>query len=458
MNINSLAENLKDIPQAKLVQYVQDPNSVVPQFLALAEIQRRKSLERSAGIAAPQTTVAQDIMAQANPVASQQPQGGIAGLPPQAPAQGVPSLPSGMNQQSFAGGGIVAFAGDKGSEVYDPNEISAPELSGLDKRIWEKIKNQFSEWNQPWRAPVNATPEQIRGAMTGKNVRGSQIEDEYVRGTVNPAQATYSANAPQIDDLSNGPTAAERAAFYEKKPSQAAAPGAPGPSKRASTKATSEETTTTPTSPKQDMYSKYEEMLKGQATEAKAGREQDKWMSLVEAGLGMMGGTSPYAAANIGQGAMGAMKGYAQDVAAGRKEERENIKDLMGLGMKREEAEMEARNLAMQEKYYGAVGEKDLAMADYYKNRGAAAGAAGAAGAGGIKDKDFISAVNRTYNTDVTAAKSQIGRELNDSELVRIYAGAEAKVRNALGMGGNQEGGNITPAAPTISWNSLGKK
>ena len=42
MNIAQLSEQLKDIPQGTLVNYARDPNSVVPQFLALAEIQRRQ--------------------------------------------------------------------------------------------------------------------------------------------------------------------------------------------------------------------------------------------------------------------------------------------------------------------------------------------------------------------------------------------------------------------------------
>ena len=44
-----------------------------------------------------------------------------------------------------------------------------------------------------------------------------------------------------------------------------------------------------------------------------SGREQDKWMSILASGLGMMGGTSPYAAANIGQGGM---KGIEAALAA----------------------------------------------------------------------------------------------------------------------------------------------
>jgi hypothetical protein len=114
MNIAQLSEQLKDVPQPKLIDYARNPNSVVPQFLALAEIQRRQRLQVPQG-APVSSTVADDVLQEANPV----PQ-----MPPQmmAQAQGVPSLPSGMSQQSFAGGGIVAFAGDEGSYVEDDEE------------------------------------------------------------------------------------------------------------------------------------------------------------------------------------------------------------------------------------------------------------------------------------------------------------------------------------------------
>lgn len=49
--------------------------------------------------------------------------------------------------------------------------------------------------------------------------------------------------------------------------------------------------------------------------------EQNKWMRLVEAGLGIMGGTSPYALTNIGQGSKEAIKGYGEDVRDLRKQE-----------------------------------------------------------------------------------------------------------------------------------------
>lgn len=46
--------------------------------------------------------------------------------------------------------------------------------------------------------------------------------------------------------------------------------------------------------------------------------EQQKYMRLLEAGLGIMGGESPYAMTNIGKGAQAALKGYGEDLASQR--------------------------------------------------------------------------------------------------------------------------------------------
>ena len=74
MNIAQLSEQLKDIPQGTLVNYARDPNSVVPQFLALAEIQRRQQLQTAGARQPPARTVAEDVLDQANPPMIQQPQ------------------------------------------------------------------------------------------------------------------------------------------------------------------------------------------------------------------------------------------------------------------------------------------------------------------------------------------------------------------------------------------------
>lgn len=142
MNIAQLSEQLKDVPQPKLIDYARNPNSVVPQFLALAEIQRRQRLQTPQGMAV-SSTVADDVLQQANPVPQMQPQ-----MAPQMPpqmAQGVPSLPSGMGQQSFAGGGIVAFAeggelDDDEDELLDREERGMMSLlAGLKQRMMNPL-------------------------------------------------------------------------------------------------------------------------------------------------------------------------------------------------------------------------------------------------------------------------------------------------------------------------------
>jgi hypothetical protein len=59
-------------------------------------------------------------------------------------------------------------------------------------------------------------------------------------------------------------------------------------------------------------FANYMQNLKRQRDEAKTSAEQDKYMALIAAGLGMMGGTSQYAAANIGAGGQKGLESLAQ--------------------------------------------------------------------------------------------------------------------------------------------------
>jgi len=63
----------------------------------------------------------------------------------------------------------------------------------------------------------------------------------------------------------------------------------------------------------------------------KEAKQQAGWMRLVEAGLGIMGGESPYALVNIGKGATNALKGYADDLREQKKLDREDRKILLDL-------------------------------------------------------------------------------------------------------------------------------
>lgn len=84
--------------------------------------------------------------------------------------------------------------------------------------------------------------------------------------------------------------------------------------------------------------------------------EQDKWMRIIEGGLAVAGGQSPYALQNLGR-ASEALRGYGQDVQAARQEQMNRLKmaadiaeqqrgeqrGLVQTGIQRYDAELERR-------------------------------------------------------------------------------------------------------------------
>jgi len=160
MNLVQIQENLKDLPIQAIMGYANGKNPEVPPYMALSELNRRKSMEQRA-TQQPTQSVKDKIESQVSqpqaPQGQQAPQGppmpqgplGIAQLPgaqPPAPMQqGIPSVqaapqqaaPTGMANGGLAGlpvpdemfnyapGGIVAFAG--GNIVYDENGKIIPD-------------------------------------------------------------------------------------------------------------------------------------------------------------------------------------------------------------------------------------------------------------------------------------------------------------------------------------------
>ena len=418
MNIAKLSEQLKDVPQAKLVQYAQDPAGMVPQFLALAEIQRRKKLEMSNPGQPPQSTVAQDIMAQAT-----QPPAGI-GMP--QPRAGVAALPTNMGEQSFAGGGIVAFAGDDESLVKD------------DRNWFERWRDSLYTPSETYLADImrgkKATPPD-GPPLSAANIDAMRQGRSPVLPTKEQADE-FAREKARMESTSNVNKRAIAAGELNVKPPKTA------DSKGSGSKTKVADTTTETKDPQKKLFEDYEKMLMAQGEDAKKAREEAKYMRLLEAGLGIMGGTSPYAMANIGAGATGALKGYAQDVAGMRKEERDRIKELAGLGAKREEFAIDREKLGMLERRYKE-------MADLERQKIGAM-------YGGREDEKFIGQVNRVYQTDISALKNQLGRELTDEELNSIYRNAYNRVASVAGKGSMP--GTAVATDTIYDWNQLGKK
>jgi hypothetical protein len=184
MNIAQLSEQLKDVPQGTLVGYAKNPNSVVPQFLALAEIQRRQSLQ--APTPAPTGTVADDVLAQAAPpqmapqqvdprllqaqAMQQQAMQQAQQLPENQP--GVAQLPSGMAPQGFAGGGIVAFA--EGGLNLDDDED--------DREMAQLFPKQSSSRFDQFQELLAALPSTVAGGIRGLADKGAAKYKEVMSG------------------------------------------------------------------------------------------------------------------------------------------------------------------------------------------------------------------------------------------------------------------------------------
>jgi hypothetical protein len=478
-----------------LARYAQGQNPAVPEFLALAEIKRRQTLNQHSPAPA-QTTVQEDLVRAATPQPMPQvmPQQ-MAGLQAMQRPQGVAALPSGMDEQSlagggivafddggyvneemqYAGGGIVAFNGAKQSDVEDPyanneymkrvlrnqeavsGDFGLGELARL--RNYDPVQSSYRLVKQGIMDPFNrfirqSPAEQAVGfraaseARTGERPTFVNRPEDTARDAAAVAAAREKAAIPTSAEQVKKLMPAEAITGNEESLFKAEAKA------KEIAKETGNRTlptvgekgrmapTTAETKPGEDMYAKYEEMLKGQAAESKAARQQDKYMRLLEAGLGIMGGTSQYAGVNIGQGAMGAAKGYAQDKASYRKEDRDSIKELMALGMKKEDAARETEKLAIMRKeaedkggYYGAYGE-------FLKSKGANLGTAG-------DTKMDIATLNNIGRLHQQLIK-------DSAKMGSPYYGRSSDELMQIAKASYLQGGGGAPAPTTVQWGSLG--
>ena len=135
MNIIQIQNQLKGLPDSVIAGYVQNPNAQVPAYLALSELQRRKTTreEYQQNQQAPQQSVAQSLTSQIP--APQMPQ----------PPQGLAALPMGNTpqpQQNFAQGGIVAFA--DGGDV-DAGSLAAQAEVAFAAGDYEKAKALYAQ-------------------------------------------------------------------------------------------------------------------------------------------------------------------------------------------------------------------------------------------------------------------------------------------------------------------------
>jgi len=325
---------LKNAPDQALMQEMQNPTGTAPSYMILSELQRRKKLRGSLMNNEPQTSVAEDMEAEA----SQAEQMGTAGLGSMGPA------PMQQPQGYAQGGAVQGYAG--GGDVDYQDDLPWDERM----RMWREMTG-FGRMAPP---PAPAQP--IFPGAAAAQVRAA---DNRIVTTpqVRPQPAAPRAPA-QVGIASVGPAAAKASDDYSVSPLLEEARGI---RKQLA-----------------DAYKSQADVYKQQADEVRKTKDVDAAMALLTAGFGIAGGRSQNAIENIGQGALPAVQQYAGAERARREQLQKLAMGQGALGIEQLGAQMKG---VTAEGELGLGGEKmDIARrsaaADEMRARASAASVA----------------------------------------------------------------------------------
>jgi hypothetical protein len=394
-------DDLAKLPQAMIMQMAQKgqirEDMLAPILARKAEMAQAVANMRAMQQQPNQSTVMEQILSQ----------NAMAEAPESSRDMGVAQLPvreDMYSPQMMAGGGIVAFRDNPDQPVS--SNMPTTELSEEDKRYLEEnpylqrsrgITNFFKSAFDPSyvgekvigaaRRFVNETPEeQAKRFRTASQARTGEIPmfagtdlttkgkmvaegrmkpNESVTDVMQKERKFANLTPTQLDDIARG-----QGVFPE---GSLALPGADSGvrvAKSGNVSTTKGESQVKKESPKptqdnkppeEPLYSKYEKMLMDEREAAKGAREEAKYARMLEAGLGILGGESPYAFVNIGKGASPALKGYGEDVRGLRAEERSRVKELLGIEGMRQDAKKAAEELAIRKELAGYTGRQAAA-------------------------------------------------------------------------------------------------
>jgi len=221
-----------------------------------------------------------------------------------------------MYGQGMAAGGIVAFDQGGGVSYEDPLN----QLSGLD------IEGMGAD-----QARISRDQARVAENLARKKLEEDRIRYQFLRQNAPETAAKMLAANPLLNPeaaktvVTAKPDAKPEAQPLKDDKKKLTAP--PGPAPAAANQPPAQK----------DPFTLMQEYLKGDAAERAAARKDARNMALLETGLAMLGGDSPYAGVNIGRaGAQGA-RGYGEKVAGLRKEERDVNKSLADLELRKYE-------------------------------------------------------------------------------------------------------------------------
>jgi len=259
----------------------------------------------------------------------------------------------------YAGGGIVAFSGKEDSHVRDRSAFSE-DLSRFgdyalpNLGIAKKLRELGSYFTAPRQSPTD--PDAQPGGLYGS---GSNV----------PAEVPAAKPDTGIKILPNEPRA---------KPSIM---NEPPPAKD------------TGMSGIDDLIRQSIGDIRTSGEASKDARKEAKLMAMLQSGLGIMSGTSPFAAANV-KGALPALQNYQEEMRGIRGDEAKQIAQIAALNLKGAELKQELKKLGISEELYKA-------QAKYYNAR-ANAPFGGAAGLGGAVPPNVSQKVLQEYKGYLT--------------------------------------------------------
>ena len=279
-NIIQIQDDLKNLPDQVLVNYVQNPTGTMqgiagyaPSYLVLAELQRRTDMRnRYAAQQQPEKTVSDKIVEEATPMQNaQRLMGGVGALPAgdvgENYGEGITAetypMPEEPPVERMAGGGIVAF---------QSGGLSLGDL-GYDAINYDPL------------ADMPVVEEQV-------------VEDAPIVIQGGNPYYPYSSDAGTVPFMPKSPTIQEYKAEEE---------------------LAQKEFGITPT---KEFYETEREALRKERDSYQTDRRDAINMGMIEAGLNIMGGTSQYAFENIGKGAAPVVSKVASDLKTIKKEQR----------------------------------------------------------------------------------------------------------------------------------------